>query len=200
LANNLAILGPIIERKGDLPGAEQSYRDALDILHEAHGDEHPEIGRVMMRLGRNLGLQDRLDEADATLRAARDMQQRLLGQDHSNVGSIAGEIANIAMKREQFNVAAEFFAEQLRIFEKRLPPAHPRATLAQIRLGSALIQVKNFADAEAALKTAYEAAKPTPTTSVAGTNLLDAARAALIELYTITDRGELAAAIRAEKP
>ena len=71
-----------MQRKGDDPGAEAMFREAVGIGRKVFGDDHPRVGGWAVNLGVILRDKGDLDEASALLRQGTETLEAALGEEH----------------------------------------------------------------------------------------------------------------------
>ena len=117
---DLAALGPVQFRAGDIAGAEQSLREALALSLAAHGATHTETARIQHDLGVILLQRGATAEAAERLTVAEATRSQLLGDTHPDY---AQTVFNLAVAKQRLGDAANATA----LYERAL--ATQRATL-----------------------------------------------------------------------
>ena len=126
VAAPLLALGDLWRARGDVAAAEQDYRRARDILEASGGEQHPELGRALARLGalgRERGRPDDIAEAielltravellaDAQARAQRGAARFELARAWSDRGEPTRARELAALAAEELGEDAERLAE-----------------------------------------------------------------------------------------
>ncbi len=122
---DLAALGPVQFRAGDVAGAEHSLREALQLSLSAHGARHTQSARVQHDLAVILLQRGAADEAAALLKAAEATRRELLGENHPDY---AQTVFNLAVARQRLGdaaAAATLYERALQIQRASLGPDHP---------------------------------------------------------------------------
>jgi serine/threonine-protein kinase len=122
---DLAALGPVQFRAGDVAGAERSLREALQLSMSAHGARHTQSARVQHDLGVILLQRGAADEAAKLLEAAEATRRELLGENHPDY---AQTVFNLAVARQRLGDAAAavtLYERALQIQRASLGPDHP---------------------------------------------------------------------------
>lgn len=122
---DLAALGPVQFRAGDVTGAERSLREALQLSLSAQGARHTQSARVQHDLAVILLQRGAADEAATLLEAAEATRRELLGEHHPDY---AQTVFNLAVARQRLGDAATagtLYERALRIQRASLGPDHP---------------------------------------------------------------------------
>ena len=82
-------------RQGDLDSAERLQREAVEILTEALGPDHPKTATGLQRLGETLGQAGRTDEAERLLRRALSILEDGLPPDHPQVAEVRDSLSAV---------------------------------------------------------------------------------------------------------
>src|SRR5207247_5759 len=88
-------LGLVLKRQGDLPGALEYIRRALQIDQKVYGPNHPAIARDAGNIGTILHDQGDLPGALEYSRQALEIDQKVYGPDHPNLATDANNIGQI---------------------------------------------------------------------------------------------------------
>jgi serine/threonine-protein kinase len=122
---DLAALGPVQFRAGDVAGAEQSLRTALPLSLQMHGPGHTQSARIQHDLGVILLQRGAAAEAAGLLQAAERTRGRLLGESHPDY---AQTVFNLAVAKQRLGdsaAAAPLYERALAIQRASLGPQHP---------------------------------------------------------------------------
>jgi serine/threonine protein kinase len=159
--------------RGDLASAEPLFRQVMDIHRRALGDGHPLVAVTLNSLARVVREQGRDDEAARALEAALEIARPALGADHQLIAIYTLNLASLQLARGEAEAAEPLIRDALRI-RHLAPQAVPNRRrirpeddwsigAAKSLLGTALIALKRYEEAEAALLEArrdVEAAVP----------------------------------------
>ncbi|HSX59912.1 MAG TPA: serine/threonine-protein kinase [Tahibacter sp.] len=122
---DLAMLGPVQFRAGDIAGAEASLREALALSLAAHGAAHTETARIRHDLGVILLQRGATAEAAEVLAAAEATRRQLLGGNHPDY---AQSVFNLAVAKQRLGdaaAAAALYEQAIAIQRAGLGPDHP---------------------------------------------------------------------------
>lgn len=122
---DLAALGPVQFRAGDVAGAERSLREALQLSLSALGTRHTQSARIQHDLAVILLQRGATAEAATLLEAAEATRRELLGENHPDY---AQTLFNLAVARQRLGDAAAagtLYEKALRIQRGSLGPDHP---------------------------------------------------------------------------
>ncbi len=153
LNDNLAVL---YGHMGRLDDAEPRHRRAIQLLEQALGREHREVGQAAANFGVFLNEAGRLDEAEPLLRRGLAIAEAQLPQDPVSIAIITDNLAGLMRQTGRNDEAMQNLRRALALFEKSLPPDHPTLATVHNNLGRLLIDIGRPAEAEAALRRALE--------------------------------------------
>lgn len=122
---DLAALGPVQFRAGDVAGAEQSLRAALPLSLSLYGAGHTQSARIQHDLGVILLQRGATADAAELLQAAALTRGRLLGENHPDY---AQTVFNLAVAKQRLGdgaAAAPLYEQALAIQRASLGPQHP---------------------------------------------------------------------------
>ena len=117
----------------DPAGAAEIYREALDLLEERSGLDHPRVLGLRNNLAESLAFAGRYEEALEILEETEDGIRRTLGDDSLQLISLHSNRAGIYRSLGRFEDALAELHEAGRLIEERLPEGH-------FRLGSHRVQ------------------------------------------------------------
>lgn len=184
----MQMLAGILRDRGDLAGAEQYYRQALDSNRRLRGEEHRNVATILTQLGAVLTRRGDDAEAERCHREALAMRTKFLGEGHPDVATSQASLARCLLHTKHY---AE--AEQLATASLVIRAAKRAGTWSHYHsmalLGRALAGQGKVADAEPLLVEACTKMKP-PTASG---DCLREALSCLVGLYEGTERVEQAA-------
>ncbi|MBU1691604.1 MAG: tetratricopeptide repeat-containing protein [Gammaproteobacteria bacterium] len=139
----------IVLEHSDFDGAIKMRRRALAICLEANGEFHKNSARYMSLLGSALSARGEFAEAETLIRQALSIRERLLGSEHSDVFRTLGTLALlIAGRYGDYAGEAVIYRRILAHRENSLPPDHPDVQVALNNLGSALVKMGLYDEAE----------------------------------------------------
>ncbi len=153
-AGALNRLARLLQDRGDLPGAEALYRDALDMTRRLHPGDHPDVAQGLNNLG--ILLQDRGDLAtsERLCREALEMWRRVFPGDHSDVASGLNNLALALKKRGDLSGAEPLYRESLEMWQRLFPGDHPLVAMGLSNLASLLKERADLTGAEALFRRA----------------------------------------------
>ena len=136
--------GRSFEQAGEMGKAAASYRSALEAGEAAWG-ESVRTARLILQLGRVLGLQNRLDESEPLLHRALAILERQ-APDSLETAEVLTELAGAAWARGNLEAASEH-ARRAVALEERWAPDSPALARSLHILGRAVLQQGRFAEA-----------------------------------------------------
>src|SRR5262245_28893409 len=92
LANMMHRHAPLMAARGDLDGAEQWARRAVEMHRRLHGNMHPETAYGLADLGRVLRSQGKIGEAESAFRESLAIFRRNYAQDNGNIWLVQSEL------------------------------------------------------------------------------------------------------------
>ncbi|MDA8019156.1 MAG: serine/threonine-protein kinase [Thermoanaerobaculia bacterium] len=154
LANSLYLLAELYDQQGKVEEAEGHHRQALAMLEELHGTDHPDLIDSLNGLAITVEQQGRFDEAEELYLRALDLSRQMLGPDHSNAGRILSNLALVYLRQERLDEAEPIFLEALAIHRKSLGDGHPQIGNLHGNLGALYAKQGQPARAEASYRKA----------------------------------------------
>jgi len=130
-AEDEAAWAPILHALGRDDEAEALLRNAITILGQALGPDHPEVASAWNNLGSTLA---DLDDAAAAYRTALAAKERVLGAEHPALAITLNNLAVNARRRGEVGEAEEIYVRALGILEGRVDPDHPNLALTRRNL------------------------------------------------------------------
>jgi tetratricopeptide (TPR) repeat protein len=88
----LSNVARFLQAKGDLQGAEKTFRESLDIRLKKLSESHPDVAAARIALGSLLVLEKRFEEAEPLLREAHRALEAALGAEHEDTQDAAAEL------------------------------------------------------------------------------------------------------------
>jgi tetratricopeptide (TPR) repeat protein len=110
--------------------------------------DHPEVARILNRIGFWLILDEKYAEADLDLHAALAMRQRLLSATHPDVGASMVHLAILQVAQHQYEQALISARDSVQIFSAGLSPTHWKTAVGESAEGAALAGLGRYAEAE----------------------------------------------------
>ena len=134
--NGLAV---VLRQKGDLQGAEELYRKALEIREKRLGNNHPEVATTLNNLGLLRVLQGDLTGAEDLLRRSLEARRSQLGEQHSLVPATLINLGTVLAKLEKHDQAVASLREAVELRRKYQAPEFPDLAQALLGYGTALL-------------------------------------------------------------
>jgi serine/threonine-protein kinase len=197
VATNLTMLGRSLVMQGQFDEAEPELRRALGILERVRGPMHPRVASIRNELG-SIALQTGdLDGAEAEFRRTLEIYRAVYGDEHDFVALALSNLASAHMKRGDYVRAEAEFRDVVARYGRALSADHLNTGIARIKLGRALLRQGKAAEAEKESRAGHDIVARQSDPSV---SFLKAARADLVEAYTLLNRPEDAERFRADPP
>jgi CHAT domain-containing protein/tetratricopeptide (TPR) repeat protein len=156
LTDNLATLYGMTDRFEE---AEPQHKRALQLLEQALGREHREVGNAAANFGVMLSEAGRFAEAEPLLRRALAIAEAQSPQDEVGIAITLDNIAGVMRVMDRMDEALAHQQRATALFEKALPPSHPTIALTRNNLGRLLLDMGRSAEAEAQLLRSLESAE-----------------------------------------
>ena len=134
LAWNLENLAAVSHARGDLAGAEDRLRQALNVRYEMLGDQHPTVAVTLEKLATLLVQRDRFDLAEPLLADCRDIRRRSLGQAHWLTAYTESLLGECLTRLGQYETAERLLVDSYAVIRKRFGGEHPRTLAALGRI------------------------------------------------------------------
>ncbi len=147
-------LGLALADLGDFPGALEAQREALTLMRERLGGEHPEVARSLSQLGFVLAQMGEFGEAQEVQEEAVEIAERTLGPDHVELAGPLGNLGTLLTQLGKFREAREVQERVLAIEERAYGPDHPETAKTLRNLATAL---RELGELDAARKAAERA-------------------------------------------
>lgn len=126
-------------------------REALDILAEALGPEHPETARARLNLSTHLYALKRYDEAERELREALRVWEARDGRRSPHVATCLNNLGRLYEERGELRRGVEFHREAVSI-RRELMGEHPDTAFSLANLGAALLAAGDAEDSARTLE------------------------------------------------
>jgi tetratricopeptide (TPR) repeat protein len=130
--NNLALL-----RRGmhDEEAAEALFREALEILREAYGNEHPRVAACLESLGGVYLSRGEFARAEPMYREALAVRQRVFSGDHPDVATGLNNLGYLLFTKGDLDAAEPYYREALEMRRRLFGDDHPSIARALNNLG-----------------------------------------------------------------
>jgi eukaryotic-like serine/threonine-protein kinase len=155
-ARSVNSLGLAREYEGDLIGAEQFYRRAVDTFGKLPGRPRFELGATLMNLGTNLTTQQKYAEAEGKLLESVRVLQEVLGDSHSLYGNSLVHLGRLYLLKEDYRRAEQATSQAIQIQRRTLPKGHLDFGQSVSLLGLILTRAGNPGKGEPYLREALE--------------------------------------------
>jgi serine/threonine-protein kinase len=159
-ASNLAIPTWQLGERGT---ARTLLEDAATGYRALHADGRDGLGRVLSSLAACNLTENRLEEAEANLGEALDIQLSRVGPDHPLVASVLASMADLHHRQGKNEEAGEDWLEALRIRRGAFPAPHPTLARTLWEYGAFLTETGKLEEAHAALCEAVTMSRALPT-------------------------------------
>ena len=155
-------LGLVLLEKGDYVGAEPLFRQALAIRTKQYGPRHASLNANMSNLGVALREQGRLDDAAALFRDALAFVREGAPQDLLAIARLEFHLAYVHLARRDPQAAEPLLRDALALQQRKLAANDWRIAVTQSALGAALVDLKQFDEADQLLTAASTVLKDVP--------------------------------------
>ena len=156
-AATLGTLGLLLQRHGDLAGAEPLQRLALEVTREALGEHHPDYATGLNNLAELLHLRGDLAGAETLLRRSLAICREARGERHQDYATGLSSLASLLQRRGDLAGAETLLREVLEIRREVLGERHPSYATGLNNLALVLQQRGDLAGAEPLLRQALTA-------------------------------------------
>jgi tetratricopeptide (TPR) repeat protein len=146
-AIHLANLGELLTSMAQFRSAEEVLKQALALLVESHGEQHPSMGKVLSGLGlltRELG---RYREAEDYLSRALSVEEAT-GKDDTRLAAALNNLALLLQDTNRLADAEPLMRRALALDEKSYGPEHPEVATDLNNLAQLLRATNRLAEAE----------------------------------------------------
>ncbi len=144
----MGTLGTIYRSFGDFEEAEPLLEEALNLRHQALGEEHPDIATNLNSLAMLFYAKGDYGAAEPLGRESLEMRRRLLGNDHIDVATASSDLALVLRARGDYKAAEPLFRESLETLRRRLGDEHPFVGIGLQRLARLLHAKGDYEAAE----------------------------------------------------
>lgn len=154
-AISMDILAGILWQRGDPEAAADIYRRTMTMRKKLLGEDHPRVISGYTTMGGLLLEMERLPEAEQHYREALRRAEAAYGSDHAYTAIALDGLGNVYRLSGRASEAAGFYRQALAIRQRLHEPGHWRIADAKSALASALIDLREFEEAERLLQEAY---------------------------------------------
>jgi len=147
-AKALSSLAMVQTNSGSLDSAETLRREALLILRDIYGEDHPATTVALNNLASVLFAQRRYPEALPIFEQVLAQRRQLHASTHPSIAMAANNTANALLLTGQPARALALAKEALAIRRASLGDRHPATALSMIGAGSALLALDQLDDAQ----------------------------------------------------
>ena len=148
VVTSLMNLANVLDRKGDVAGAEALSREVLATRQKLLGSEHRDVAASMNNLANILDHKGDYAGAESLYRDALAMSRKLLGNEHLFVAGILNNLANVLHEDGRDAEAEILSREALAMKRKLFGSEHPSVANTLDNLGRILDQKGDYAGAE----------------------------------------------------
>ena len=154
LAGALNNWGRMLEEKGDYKGADNSFGQALAMMHETNSPESWNVAKVLANLGLLRADEGKYSAAEELEKQALDMRKKLGGDESPDLATSYINLALVQSWETQLGSAESLLRQALAIRKKEMSAGHPAIISAEIRLGEILTDEGKAGEAEPLLRQA----------------------------------------------
>jgi CHAT domain-containing protein/tetratricopeptide (TPR) repeat protein len=182
LSDNLAVL---YGQTGRYDEAEIQHKRALQLLEQALGREHREVGRAAANFGVLLNDEGRYLEAEPLLRRGLTIAEASAPNDAVSIAITLDNLGGLLRQTGRQDEAMRHSRRALTLFEQALPANHPSLATSRNNIGRLLLDIGEYGEAETQLQQAL-----TISENLYGTGHVNTAipAANLGEVYTAVGR------------
>jgi eukaryotic-like serine/threonine-protein kinase len=141
------VLGTRLVLHGEFTRAEPELREAVRLLGEAHGAEHPDTLEARELLALALHGQQRYDEAEELLLAVAEAIERTLGPTHPRLGPVIANLARVYAERGQLEQARASYERALVALVEGFGPEHQVVASGHANLATTLRKLGRYDEA-----------------------------------------------------
>jgi CHAT domain-containing protein/tetratricopeptide (TPR) repeat protein len=141
-------LGAMLGQIGRLDEAERYNKRALQLLEQALGRDHKEVGVAAGNFGVLLKEARRYHEAEPLLRRGLAIAEKQTAQDRVGIGIITDNLAGLLRETGRPREALAFSERAMALFSASLPADHPTYALALNNFATILLDLGRFPEAK----------------------------------------------------
>jgi serine/threonine-protein kinase len=146
VARATAALGKVLEERGNYDRAIPQLTEAVR-LYSASSESAQDLSAVLSELADAHFYAGHLETSEALNKRALDLDRRIHGPQHPNVGDDLLNLGAIASNREQYEEATRYYREALDIMEGWYGEKHPQTASAQTILAQGLTFLGRYDEA-----------------------------------------------------
>lgn len=150
------MLGQTYYDLGEYSLAASMHQEALRLLEQRLGTNHPSLAEPLFELGRTRHESGDLAAAEPLYLRALDLRQRTLGSNHLDVARSLGNLANLRADQGDLTGATEYQRQSLAIREHLLPPDDPQLAMSYSNLAMILRDLGQAHEALRLLQKSYD--------------------------------------------
>ncbi len=189
--NNLA---SVLEKQGRLDDAEPLYQESLSIKRKTLGDEHISVAISMNNLGLLLRKNGEFEASEPLLKESLRIRRKVHNnQPHPQIARGLQSLASLYEDMARYPEAIALYRQELTMRDRVQPIDRQKIARAKLGLGSCLVHLRHFEEAEPLLRECYAEFQILKDEESSGL-----ARQRLSELYTAWGRPERAAWYQAQ--
>jgi len=158
----MAAVGQALIYQGRYDEAAGVLEEALAIQERIFGKVHPQVAMGLNILGMLELRRGHLSEAEKDFTRMADINRAVYDDRHYLVGIALMNLGEVYLEEKDVARAERSYREALARFAEKLPPGHPNAAIAQVRLGHTLVLEHQYKEAEGHLLIGYEVLSKLP--------------------------------------
>jgi serine/threonine protein kinase/tetratricopeptide (TPR) repeat protein len=190
------VLARLLAQEGKYVEAAPMLQEVLPILEQAFGKSHLYVALALDSMGTLELMRGDLAAAQGHAERAVAIDKALFGDSNHNTAVVKAHLAQIFIKKEQYDRAEPLLRETVKALTERSLPGNLSVGAAQALLGRVLLREKHYRESEEQLTAAYAILAKQPGTSYL--KMLQQTREDLATLYEALHQPDKAAAFRME--
>jgi hypothetical protein len=143
-----AVIGKAYYGLGHLDAAEEHDLEALALLREIHGPEHPAVAGRLRDLGVIETDRRHFEKAEELIEEARAIFQSHLGANHIRTADCLLNLAELRQAQFRFEESNSLYESAFRIYREQLDLNNHRTLITLIQWSSMLISIRELEKAE----------------------------------------------------
>lgn len=125
------------------------YKEAMTVLTEALGQEHPEMATCWYQIGELQETMGEYDKAVSLYKKALAILDKAKGREHPSLAPVLAKLAALCMELELEKEAVPLYEQLVAIREATLPPTHPQLAMSLNSLAESYKLQGQYPEAEA---------------------------------------------------
>jgi len=190
------ILARILAQEGKYVEAAPMLQEVLPILEQAFGKSHLYVALALDSMGTLELMRGDLAAAQGHAERAVAIDKALFGDSNHNTAVVKAHLAQIFIKKEQYDRAEPLLRETVKALTERSLPGNLSVGGAQALLGRVLLREKHYRESGEQLTAAYAILAKQPGTSYL--KMLQQTREDLATVYEALHQPDKAAKFRTE--